>query len=1076
MNTLIAFNGEDYLVQVENDANGQEQGRVLSPDRGIYFPSFNLHSILSRGYWEDVPADAPTLDDLLQEIPEVKRTFAVHPERKEWSEDQHPRDDHGRFGEGGGGESASFDLAKWQAMPMAERRDAWTKLPLAQRLAMGDATHTIDARIGTLLDGIPAPKAPDASAAATERLNAVVAAGRITAEQAAMADGKIQDIISDAKAVGFTDEQARALSQNVADHMAGQEIETMGRTLGDHGIRHIEGDADMAIETLGIIPHDGDPTSERLMCNLLSVYHDAGYLTPPSQNFLDMDHPEMSAEHFDANVRSLLEPVIGKDVCDEMSHILATHDDPTFDWTGHPVSNSFRLGDNLALFQAQKMPDFLQLVPDNINTLTQYGAGKISLEDAQNTMQYAIDASDLADPIKARLSAALPEISPVLPKFTLGMVGAKVQDIGWDGDHVAVTVQRGEANEALARVVDLGAKQFEKLLKTYSIDPASFKTSSDANMISDGKTVLSIHMQGTLFKLLFAAWRAAIEHKEWSEDDHPRDERGRFGAGSGGADTTAEPTVSPVAGAALNMARAMGSFIEPPPGWKYGTAEGYITDKGKAYTGVPLPKGMRMGREKQCFKNATDAVMAHPGWTYAEGYAAPYNTKGFATLHAWAVNEDGNAVDPTWPHAELNDYYGVEYPTAQYEAFIVKTGMYGVLGGEGKDAAQVLRTGGLPAEKKAMDALIPDMTDVWEQMIIAGLAHISQLPPANSGIQLADRAVPVDPALLATLRAEHKDFDELAHPRDDHGRFGEGSGEDSTTSSTVAKATEEQATKQTEYLNYNLGPTGGQERRRDDCVALAAGLEGNEAWQNAVNIIDKNNELSLEYDDDETLGLSVSRGIIDHMTNTMGGSSRLSCAVQECTRREFGLKADDVDMSNLSVLLSADRMYGDAYPGIQAFLRASYDQTQSQLKEAGIDGMALYRGMGFMAKSDADGVLKFDGSAKDVALTSAPLSSWSADPSIARWFVTSATTVEGNRYPKDQMIAAAYVPREKIIGTSVSGLGAGNVREIVVLGGSKTPVSTVSWRTKYVEDGDVLPPEVPSVDEIEALALKKGAS
>jgi hypothetical protein len=65
------------------------------------------------------------------------------------------------------------------------------------------------------------------------------------------------------------------------------------------------------------------------------------------------------------------------------------------------------------------------------------------------------------------------------------------------------------------------------------------------------------------------------------------------------------------------------------------------------FSPAPRPKGMRKRADKACYLNAFRIVMdrRYPEFVYAEGLA----WCGFGPIHhAWVVDPDGNAVDPTW--------------------------------------------------------------------------------------------------------------------------------------------------------------------------------------------------------------------------------------------------------------------------------------------------------------------------------------------------------------------------------------------------------------------------------------------
>ena len=120
----------------------------------------------------------------------------------------------------------------------------------------------------------------------------------------------------------------------------------------------------------------------------------------------------------------------------------------------------------------------------------------------------------------------------------------------------------------------------------------------------------------------------------------------------------------------------------------------YLAAYGQEWQAAPLPHGMKTGPAKQCYANATQAVIANPTWRFVEGVAFSKATGDLPFLHAWAVKPDGTVVDPTWPHPEHGRYFGVAYDRDSYLTHALRTGYYGVLGGETKAALEVLHNGG----------------------------------------------------------------------------------------------------------------------------------------------------------------------------------------------------------------------------------------------------------------------------------------------------------------------------------------------------------------------------------------------
>lgn len=408
------------------------------------------------------------------------------------------RDDKGQFAEGGSKEgdskdSKGYDRDTYAAMSVPDRKAAFGKLSDEERDRQADAPNSVTKRIDDLMRDSGVPDRPtegspsqNAEARVAQMLEVGVltegAAERVMEQGALVADGLT--------ALGVDAALASKMALDTIDATAAQELETMGRTLGDHGARHLEGDTRMALDALGSMGLD-TPENQVLMA-LAGSFHDAGYMTEPSREFLDEDHPRWSQQYYDANVRADVEKALGPEAADALSRIIATHADTTMDWEEDPLASAFRLGDNLALFHEEKLPALFDYVPGNTRELIDYARGQ-SLEDTQAAMRANIErAQGLSDEQRERLNAAVDEVNPILPKLTIGMVGARVGDIEWTGEHMTVDLIRTPANEALSQVLDMGQRQFDKFAKTYGVDPKEFSETGAAEFRdADGNLLLA---------------------------------------------------------------------------------------------------------------------------------------------------------------------------------------------------------------------------------------------------------------------------------------------------------------------------------------------------------------------------------------------------------------------------------------------------------------------------------------------------------------------------------------------------------------------------------------------------------
>lgn len=85
----------------------------------------------------------------------------------------------------------------------------------------------------------------------------------------------------------------------------------------------------------------------------------------------------------------------------------------------------------------------------------------------------------------------------------------------------------------------------------------------------------------------------------------------------------------------------------------------FVLRLGRDFPHRPLPKDVRRRAPRQCFYNAASLALRRPKeFLYVEGYAF---TQGFCTEHAWCVDRDGNAVDPTWRGEAAPHYFGVAF-------------------------------------------------------------------------------------------------------------------------------------------------------------------------------------------------------------------------------------------------------------------------------------------------------------------------------------------------------------------------------------------------------------------------------
>lgn len=379
--------------------------------------------------------------------------------------------------------------------PIPDRISAWEALPIEERDRQANARQTIRAAQTSLI------------AEAGER---PIFSGDVRKDVAARltqlkdfttpeAHDRIKTILGDSDAVfermKIKPELRYKLGMEMTDTLVAQESEAMTRQLGDHGIHHIQGNIEMATTILEKIPGQ-DTDRARAQVYIANVFHDTGYLTEPSRNFLDEGHPRWSAEHYDENMRPLVAQAIGPRAARDITHMITTHAGTDIDWKADPVASAVRVSDNLALFQREKLPPVFR-VTGNVGTLVDLHNGRIDVATARQRMIANIGKTSFSERVKSQLIKGANEVNERTGKFTLGMLGGRVDSVNWTGEHLKVALRENRNDTVLNKLLDLGQKQLAKFAKSYHIDPNEFLKNLAFKFPPDGPTVLeTVVVQG----------------------------------------------------------------------------------------------------------------------------------------------------------------------------------------------------------------------------------------------------------------------------------------------------------------------------------------------------------------------------------------------------------------------------------------------------------------------------------------------------------------------------------------------------------------------------------------------------
>jgi hypothetical protein len=246
--------------------------------------------------------------------------------------------------------------------------------------------------------------------------------------------------------------------------------------------------------------------------------------------------------------------------------------------------------------------------------------------------------------------------------------------------------------------------------------------------------------------------------------------------------------------------------------------------------------------------------------------------------------------------------------------------------------------------------------------------------------------------------------------------------------------------------------------QQKDAVAksLVARLKDNPAWKEYVASGSHNRLIAQMWAKHEDGGTYAAASIlVANWAGSSGDHDEDGVLMQRAINDEFKLdaKTDHMVFHEGDNQARVDRLYEQNGAGLRAFARAMYDNTQEQLKDAGVDRVLLYRGMsfgnatqagnaGFVAQNPRAG-RAFE--TRTATVAEQPASSWSYNPDVAVHFSQSADV---------STVMAAEVPASRILSTSRTGFGARGEDEVVVLGTSSDQVNHLTG-TETITANDV---------------------
>ena len=182
-----------------------------------------------------------------------------------------------------------------------------------------------------------------------------------------------------------------------------------------------------------------------------------------------------------------------------------------------------------------------------------------------------------------------------------------------------------------------------------------------------------------------------------------------------------------------------------------------------------------------------------------------------------------------------------------------------------------------------------------------------------------------------------------------------------------------------------------------------------------------------------TAGEQFTSGLIHNWAISSADKHPLSLALQKVAAEMFGLPVPKhFDKTAMAI---GDKLLGqteiDVRGALRQFIQAQYDLTQQDLKEAGVDELFLFRGMGlapnrigYTNTNAPDFVSGF------VGMDLQPISSFSSSYRVSSGSFSNSQTA--GHYSS---IWGTSVPRERILGMPSTGFGCLNEQEYIVIGG-----------------------------------------
>lgn len=304
-------------------------------------------------------------------------------------------------------------------------------------------------------------------------------------------------LLADTTTISAVD--AFKLSKDSVDKIIYQEMRSWERQLGDHGVRHIEGDIRIFNEIAKTFNAAGGNISSRdtLLAYIALIHHDLGYTAEPSRLTLagTKYHPEFSEKLFE-NEQVFFENLLGHDDYLKVKEFILKHDTADISWEKSPILTSISIADNLALFHREKLPRLFEKVRHSLSTLSkmQKALNKNNtplFEKLKGNLFTEIDKTALPKYTKYLLKKAATEVSPYTPKVTLSMLAGEIGKLEYSKEAgLDIEIKHSLFEAELNKLYDQGQQKFVKLAQSFNITDFN---KEKFDFIKNGEKILSVH-------------------------------------------------------------------------------------------------------------------------------------------------------------------------------------------------------------------------------------------------------------------------------------------------------------------------------------------------------------------------------------------------------------------------------------------------------------------------------------------------------------------------------------------------------------------------------------------------------